>query len=65
MEVSGLRDADVWAPLTGEEGFDSEEEEMGGSSVFRDHDYVGVGVGGGRGVSVNGAAKTGVSAAVR
>ncbi|CAM9608013.1 unnamed protein product [Ectocarpus sp. 12 AP-2014] len=36
MEMSGLRDTDVWAPLTGE-GFDSEEEEMGGASVF--HDY--------------------------
>lgn len=62
MEVSGLRDADVWAPLTGE-GFDSEEEEMGGASVFRDHGYVG-GVGGSR--SVNGPNKTGTtSAAVR
>ncbi|CAN0008281.1 unnamed protein product [Pylaiella littoralis] len=38
MEVSGLRDADVWAPLTGDEGFDSEEEEMGGSAVFH-HDF--------------------------
>ncbi|CAN0125830.1 unnamed protein product [Scytosiphon promiscuus] len=37
MEVSGLRDADVWAPLTAEEGFDSEEEEMGGATVF--HNY--------------------------
>lgn len=37
MEVSGMRDADVWAPLTGEEDadlYDSEEQEMGGSSVF-------------------------------
>lgn len=56
-----MMDADVWAPLTGE-GFDSEEEEMGGSSVFRDADYV---VGGGRSVSVNGATKAGISAAVR
>lgn len=37
MEVSGMRDADVWAPLTGEGDpnlYDSEEEEMGGASVF-------------------------------
>lgn len=41
MEVSGLRDADVWAPLTAGDGdpglYDSEEEEMGGASAF----YVG------------------------
>lgn len=32
-----MRDADVWAPLTGNgdpDLFDSEEEEMGGSSAF-------------------------------
>ena len=37
MEVSGMRDADVWAPLTGDGDpnlYDSEEEEMGGASVF-------------------------------
>ncbi|CAM9533149.1 unnamed protein product [Laminaria digitata] len=37
MEVSGMRDADVWAPLTGEIDpnlYDSEEEEMGGAAVF-------------------------------
>lgn len=56
MEVSGLRDADVWAPLTSEEGFDSEEEEMGGSAVFHDYGHPGKGGGGGlNGVkSVNG-----------
>ena len=37
MEVSGMRDTDVWAPLTaagGDHLYDSEEEEMGGGSVF-------------------------------
>lgn len=62
MEVSGLRDADVWAPLTGEEGFDSEEEEMGGSAVFHDYGHPGKGGGGLDGVKSANAAST---AAVR
>lgn len=36
MEITGLRDADVWAPLTGDGDRDlyDSEEEMGGSAVF-------------------------------
>ncbi|CAM9614518.1 unnamed protein product [Discosporangium mesarthrocarpum] len=40
MEMSGLRDTEVWAPLTGDQDMDlysdEEEEEMGGAAAFQD-----------------------------